>query len=409
MLQHIRQIAVTQWAHWILVAVAVILYGGWSVYAVTRNKGTDYYVYYMAAYGFAHGYDVYENAPGLWEQLANQTGVQDYAPPYRYPPLTALVNWPLTFLPPRIAALLWLLSTTGALITAAWLLGRISSSAYGVTLSLVLCLGFVPALATLNAGQVNGFVLLGLVIGLYGLLRDQPIWSGIGIAVSTLLKLVPIAHLGYLGWRRLWRTLAAGVLALMTLMLVSLPLIGWQGLLSYARNFFKLGDSDALIPAGPNQSINGFWSRTLLAVDPTQNLTHLIWIASIALLIGATIALCRPAAKTTRLIKLEFALVTIAVNLVTPYAWYHQLTLLLIPLFVLVDQAFSVKALHWLLIPLAVGYVITDIHGLFWHSLEPYPTLLSMPFYTAVFMWAVLAWLIIREKRAMVKVISLPT
>lgn len=117
-------------------------------------------LYYLAAYGFAHGADVYGEVD--WARLAQETHVTNYAPPYRYPPLTAQLVWPLTMLSPRLAALIWLSASALVFIASAWLLGRSSRSPFGVTLALVLLLFFVPPLTTLHAGQVNGFLLLAL-------------------------------------------------------------------------------------------------------------------------------------------------------------------------------------------------------------------------------------------------------
>ncbi len=117
------------------------------------------------------------------------------------------------------------------------------------------------------------------------------------------------------------------------------------------------------------------------------------------MLILATVALCWPTGDLAQVYDLEFALVTTVINLVTPYAWYHQLVLLLIPFFVLAKYALTMPSLRWMFIPLTVGYVLTDLHGLTWHHLEPWPLLASTPFYTILMLWGLLAWLIVQEKQ----------
>ncbi len=390
--------------HWLLVAALIGLYAGWIGYVIARNKPCDFYLYYLAAYGFAHGEDVYGEVD--WARLAQETHVTNYAPPYRYPPLTAQLVWPLTVLAPRLAALIWLSASALAFIASAWLLGRSSQSPFGVPLALGMLLFFVPSLTTLHAGQVNGFLLLALAFALYAFARRRPVWLGAGVAIGAMLKLVPVAHLGYLAWRRQWRAALAGAIVIVLLLGSAIPLIGRSGLASYARNFSTLGAVGGLIPGGASQSVGSFFARLLVAgegrwalTDAPQLARWLGWGVSL-LLVVATMALCWPRGDLSNLFALEFALVTTTASLVTPYVWYHQLVVLLIPFFILVERALTRPRLRWMLVPLAIGYVVTDVHGLAWHHLEFCPLLVSMPFYTALMLWGLLAWIIMQQKRA---------
>ena len=394
--------AQSRWLRWLLVLALVLLYAGWTGYVLSRDKPIDFYLYYLAAYGFAHGYDVYGNVS--WAQLAQETSVPDYAPPYRYPPLTAQLVLPLTLLQPRWAALIWLIGSAIVFMLSAWLLGRSTHTNWGVTFGLALLLFFVPPLTTMHAGQVNGFVLLALVVALYAFVRRDPIWTGVGVALGAMLKLIPIAHLAYLGWRRQWQAVLTGLIAVVLLFCLAVPLIGWASVESYARHFLSLGAAGSVFPVGVSQSIYSFLGRLLISGSNAESLasaTQLVQVLGLStslVLILATVALCWPTGDLARLYDLEFALVTSVINLVTPYAWYHQLVLLLIPFFVLARRALMMPSLRWMLIPLTVGYALTDLHGLTWHHLEPWPLLASTPFYTILMLWGLLAWLIVREK-----------
>ena len=395
---------------WLLLLALVLLYMGWIGYVVSRDKPLDFYVYYIAAYGFAKGEDIY-SAIGpvgklVWDRLAAELGITNYTLPYRYPPLAALLVWPLTFLPFQWAGLVWSVASGGAFIGSAWLMGKTGRASWGVNLAMALLLFFVPPLTTMHAGQVNGFVLLALALPLYAFAQRRPSWMGIGVAAGTLLKLVPLAHLAYLGWRRQWRAALIGLLALVLLFCLTIPLIGWQGVQAYAHNFFALGEAGNVFPGGSSQSLTSFFGRFLSPQGADGQLTgnpqlaqRLGLIVSLALAL-ATVVLCWPTGKLSNLFALEYALVTVTVNLITPFVWYHQLVLLLIPFFVLARCALMVPSLRWMLIPLAVGYVLTDLHGLIWHHLELWPLLASTPFYTMLMLWGLLAWLIFRAKRS---------
>lgn len=391
-----------------LIVALVGLYAAAIVYIVGRGKAVDFSLYYIAAYGFAQGEDIYrlggERGPdsaAVWERLAKETGVGDYAPPYRYPPLTAALVWPLTYLPPQTAVVLWLAASAVALIASAWFLGRAGGTPFGVPLALTLLFAFGPALLTLYAGQVNAFVLLSLSWALYAATRGKLGCAGAWVAIGAMLKLVPVAHLAYFGWCRQWRAVAVGLTVLVVCLVVPLPLVGWHSLASYARHFGVLGAAGSVSTAAGNQSLSGFFARFLVAHD---NPWHLVdapqlawWLARLCslLFIVATVALCTPVAVGTDTFRLQFALVTTAVTLVPPYLWYHQLVLLLLPLCVLSEYCVIHRSERWMLAPLAIGYIATGTFGLAWRSLQ-HPVLASMPLYTTILLWALLARLLTR-------------
>ena len=253
-----------------LLLANVILFAGWIAYIVASDKPIDFYVYYLAAFGFTRGIDIYSmqgyrQAGSDWAALAREAGVQHHTFPYRYPPLTAEIAWPLTLLGPRPAAVAWLIASAAAFILSAYLLARLTDERWGKPVALALLLLFVPALTTLRAGQINALLLLSMCAGLYFLVQRRAVATGIAVAVAGMLKLVPFAFLGYLFWRRQWRAALVGVGATVALLLAAVPMMGWSGLVSYGRNFFSLGLANSLVPSAPNQSFNGFFAWLFVA------------------------------------------------------------------------------------------------------------------------------------------------
>jgi hypothetical protein len=394
---------------YLILAALIVWYAGWIAYISATDKPTDFYVYYLAAFGFERGDDVYSlhDYPGVrqdWAEIAGAAGVENFTYPYRYPPLTAQLAWPLTLLGPRPAALVWLIATAAAFVASALLLAALTDEPWARPVALGLLFFFVPALTTLRAGQVNGLLLLALCAGLLLLMKQRPVGAGFAIAVASLLKLVPVALLGYLFWRRQWRAGIAAVLSVAVLLLSAIPLTGLGGLASYARNFLGLGEAGQLVPSAPNQSFNGFFARLLVPVPGQQaladapELAMTLYLAASVLLVLATMALCWPRGDFRRFGELEYALIVAAISLLTPYVWYYQLVLLLIPFFILIKQALTVDGLRFMLAPLAVGYAATCAHGLFWQRIAFSPVLSSMPFFTTLMLWAFLAYLLYRGK-----------
>jgi len=397
-------LAQTRWLPRLLLATLAALYAGWIGYQVMRDKLYDFNIYYIAADGFHQGVDIYglaEEYSGAnrprWAELAARHGIEYYAPPYRYPPLTAQLVLPLTLLPPRAAGAVWLTLTGAALIASAWLLGRSHPAPYGVPLAYLLLLLFVPPLTTMHAGQVNGFLLLMLCLAVYSLNRKDWIGAGVGMALGTLLKLTPLALVLYLPWRRLWRATAVAVAAIILLLLTAPPTLGAGTLQAYARNFFDIGQPGVVFTTPPNQSWNGFWGR-LLADRAGNETTYIIYLASAALTVLGTVALCWPWGGIGPRWRLEFALIICALQLIAPYTWYHQLVLLLIPLFVLACEIATGRAPRWWAAVLAPTFLATDLHGLLWHHVTA-AALLSTPFCLTLTTWSMLAWLITQRRK----------
>lgn len=402
-------------ARWLLLAALVVLYTGWIGYVVSRDKPLDFYVYYLAAGAFLRGQNAYEISAPAWDDLAAEMGVTNYTRPYRYPPLTAELVAPLTLLPPRTAAILWLALSAVMAVAAAWWLALPPSippagggevrGGYCWALALGGLLLFVPPLTTLHAGQVNLLLLASLTLALWAFARRKPIWLGMGLGVGTSLKVVPLALIGYLLWRGQWRALLAAILVIVALLLAAVPLVGWDGLVSYGQKAILLGEPGRLFPQPTNQTFNGFFARLLMehsegpALADNPGLAHRLSLVCGLVLTIATVVICWPTGRVRHFFPLEFALIVTALQLIPPFTWYHQLVLLLIPFVILLREALHTRGLRWMLAPLAVGYVITDLHGLLWHHLQGLTLLQSTPFYTMLMLWGMLAWLIVRRKR----------
>ncbi len=394
------------WLRWVLVIVVLALYAGWITYVVKADKPVDFFVYYLAAGAFQRGQNAYDIQDEAWDDLALEMGVTNYTRPYRYPPLTAQIAAPLTALEPPVAAALWLALSAIASVTAAWLLALTLDQTYRWVIALGALLFFVPPLTTLHAGQVNLLLLASLAAALLALRRRKPLLGGAALAVGAGLKVIPLALVAYLLWCRRWKALLAAVLVLIVLLLLGTFLVGWEGLAAYGRNAVQLGEPGRLFPEPTNQSLHGFFARLFTrhsygwSLADDAGLARTAGMVAALVLVLATAAVCWRVGNTEALLPLEFSLIVTALQLITPFTWYHQLSLLLIPIVVLAGEAWRERKLRWMLIPLTVGYVTIDLHGLLWHHLRGLTLLQSTPIYAMVAMWMMLAWLIVSRKRA---------
>ena len=81
-----------------------MIYSAWAIYAVITDRPIDYYTYVIASYAFRHGVDPYSASDEVYNTIGTTLGLPNWGGHYVYSPLTALVVWPLTLLPPRLGA-----------------------------------------------------------------------------------------------------------------------------------------------------------------------------------------------------------------------------------------------------------------------------------------------------------------
>jgi hypothetical protein len=387
-----------------LLAALVIVYSLWIGYQWLRNSLWDFNIYYVAAWGMRHGVDIYSlgydyqgvNWP-RWVEVASAAGVEIFAAPYLYPPLTAQLVVPLLGFSVRVAGIIWLVFTAIAFLISAWLLGKSWKQPEGPSLVYLLMLGFVPPLTTLHAGQVNGFLLLALVVAFVAFTQRKMVTTGVALAVAASLKVLPVTLCLYLGWRKQWLAAAAAAVALIAITLTAPLMLGPDALGDYVRSFSATTRGGILYPLPANQALSGFLARTLLPVLAYETV-YQIYLGSIVVVVAATIAFCWPLAALPTYWRYEFGLIICAFLLIPPFNWYHMLVPLLIPLSLVVEYLWRNE--HWkLLALLALIYIATDIHGLFYHRFEQYTWLMSFPAGLVVLCWALLVWILVAERK----------
>lgn len=379
-------------AVWVLVLLA-LLYAGWLAYVIAADRPLDFYVYYMAAETFARGGSAYSISDAEWDALASDLGITNYTRPYRYPPHVAALLTLFRPLGPRSTMVLWVIANAAAMVAGAWLLGR-ALGGWWPAISLAGLALFVPPLATLLAGQINGLLFFSLAWALWGLVYRRDSALGVGLALGAALKVIPLALVLYLFWRRRWRAglIAAGALLILTLACV--PAVGWQGLTDYAQSAVFLGRPDTVYVVPTNQTFTAVLGRVFSATSDLA-LSGGRWLG--VLMVIATVALCWPRGDTARTMPLEFGLIVAALQLIPPFTWYHQLVLLLLPMLIAAEHLWAKR--RWGELGLLAGlFVLTDLHGLAWHYVEREPWLTLFPFLLGLALWGMLAVSIVQGK-----------
>lgn len=362
------------------IAVFILAY-----YCFEWRKGIDFQCYYLAARSF------YAHARPYLNLYPKEAFL------YYYPPLTAELILPLTVLSLPKAYFVWFVLS--ALATALGVYIIIENKKH-YPYYLLLAFVFLPVAVTLYAGQVNCFLFLALCIAYRGLIQNKSWMIGWGIAIGIMLKWIPLAHFFYLIWRRKYKAALIVMLGLSSIIVLSLPLAGWQDWKDFFHLLTQFG-TPALPHQGLVESLAFNQALSGLAMRFFKSLSQPLFLAYILdfLFVAATAYLCWPKGKSQGILALEFALVTITVNLIMPYTWYYQYVVLLIPLLVLLQSI--LKNENYIdkteLIFIAVGYLLTDFHGVTWRFLKN-PLLTSFPTFFAILLWILLARKLLRYK-----------
>ena len=382
------------WIRWLLVAGLIALYAGWLGYVILADRPLDFYVYYMAAEATARGQSPYTITQAEWDALAADLGISNYTGPYRYPPYTAAILTLFRPLGPRGTMVVWAVANAVAMIGGAWLVGQAVGGNRWLAISLTALGLFVPPLATLLAGQVNGLLFLCLALSLWAAAKKRDGWLGVGLALGAALKVIPLALVLYLFWRRQWRAAVIAAAALLVMTALAIAVVGPGDFVLYAERSILLATPDRVKSTPANQTITAVLGR-LSPNSPDLVLLASRWLA--LLVIGTTAAICWPAGAPSEWMALEMGFIVAALQMIPPFTWYHQLVLLLVPMIVAVKRLCEKRSRVWLGVLTAL-FVLTTIHGLTWHYIADLPCLTSFPFLLGLTLWVALGWAIASGK-----------
>ncbi|HEV2236733.1 MAG TPA: glycosyltransferase family 87 protein [Ktedonobacterales bacterium] len=284
---------------------------------------SSYYAAALALRGDPHA-NIYSAAVMARAGAAGHVQVQPPLP-YTYPPLFAILLIPLTFLPFRVAARVWMLVNAGLWVGCTLLLAaeirRILARAtapappalpapaaapatvgwrrllepvtlVALAISALVCLSFAPAQQTLLTGQVDLLVLLPLALVPRLLRHKRERWSGAMIAAAAMLKFTPIILLLYFALRRRWRALVASLVALLVLGVASIAVVGPGVALNSLTQGLRTGTHDTAL--GHNEALFASVLQQVQAIAPAweapARIAALVLLAALAVATGLAIA-----------------------------------------------------------------------------------------------------------------------
>ncbi|MGQ9467405.1 MAG: glycosyltransferase family 87 protein [Anaerolineae bacterium] len=208
--------------------LAVIRLIGFLLRFGEESLQMDFAAFYTAGESLNHGLSPYKNYidynPSIWDGVATFRHSR-----FLYPPLTALLFQPLAMLPYATAKYIWMVLSLASVVYSTWLINLLinpQSKQESLLILLFFTATFHPLLTLLERGQIDGLILLLLILGLkliatYNSTGKQ-FAGGILWALATLLKLHCLYLFPFLLTRRKWIVLGGYVFGLLILLLLSL-------------------------------------------------------------------------------------------------------------------------------------------------------------------------------------------
>jgi len=200
---------------------------------------------------------------------------------------------------------------------------------------------FFPAFSAFMNGQDDAILLLGLAIWLWGMFSERPFLAGLGLSLTTVRPQTALfLAIPFLFKQRkvLWGFALGG----MILVIISWALIKTEGMISFI-NSLKVIESTIWIERHTLDmpTISGMIRRNFTVIDITLA-RNLIWGCYLAGMIGFCIAWH----GSKEILEKHIGLLALFSILLVPYAHYHDLVILLVPIVCLIRVLSSRKIIE---------------------------------------------------------------
>jgi hypothetical protein len=293
---------------------------------------------------------------------------------FKYPPASALLYLPLSFLPLAAAKAIWyvlILLWIGLLLS---LSAKLVDPDGEQRPALIALSGAVLAkflLRELQLGQINALISVLLILMVWILVRDEQepsprreIAAGILCGLATALKPYALIFFPYFLLKKKWHSLWPGFLLIALSFFVPLPFYGLPG------NMAVLGEwttslsrsTPALLNSQDNVSLLAF----LVKSTGDQHLSTLIYAAALGCLAFLVILFIGKGKKMASPLLAEAALLLVLIPLISPLGWdYTFLFSILAIALVVKDFHFFPKTMRIILICnfLVIALSIYDLLG----------------------------------------------
>jgi len=267
------------WAIFVLVGLAALVFQKGIVPAMSGIEA-DFPGYFTAARIVIDGQDTRRLYDDDWfrEQI-RRYGLESAKNPGKFapfPPPTALLLVPLARCEPLTALRIVTAVSVLCLICSIFLLAKILAWS-PVDSALFILSSCLAIIGTLRCGQPYILISMFCILGYYLYLERRPWLAGICLGLFVPIKYFPVIILAYFAFRKEWKVLMGGAVAIAGVGLVSIAVLGWKVheifILSVFPNHLtgRLSLQDHTVPfTAVYQSFDTLFAR-LFVFDPAAN------------------------------------------------------------------------------------------------------------------------------------------
>jgi len=267
------------WTTLLLVGVAAFLFGKGVIPAMSEVTA-DFPGYFTAAKIVADGQDTQKLYDDDWFRgQIRRYGMESAKNPGKFapfPPPTALLLVPLARFEPLTALRIVTVVSVLCLICSILLLTRILAW-HPVDSALFILSSGLAIIGGLRCGQPYILISTFCILGYYLYLERRPWLAGICLGLFVPIKYFPVIILAYFAFRKEWKVVLGGALAIAGVGLVSIAVLGWQVHEVFILSVFghhlmgRLSLQDQTVPfTAVYQSFDTLFDR-LFVFDPVRN------------------------------------------------------------------------------------------------------------------------------------------
>ncbi|MGH7814961.1 MAG: glycosyltransferase family 87 protein [Candidatus Binataceae bacterium] len=334
----------------ILFALGVANAVRFSLAAFARWNLDDFSLHYTEALALRHGIDPYVTGlTPIARHLGLVLGVLTRA---AETPFFLMIFEPLTMLSPYAAHAGWFALSVAALIAAlALIFAEMPELSWAMRASLAgLALLYLPLSRDFMFSQSQSIMLFMFALAMRYLKRERSGAAGVVLGIATLLRGYPIALLGYLAVAKRWRALAAAIATIAAGGIATIAIAGIAPTLSFIAHDAGWLTQPAFVHQTLDISMTAFLTR-LFYYWFTPELSGARFIVYRLAEIVAELAAIAIAVRVTMKRGEEhgpdfrcYSLWIATAILVSPVAWIHYMTLLILPFMLIARAAISGRA-----------------------------------------------------------------
>lgn len=349
----------------ILWGTAIILAAYFIFFVVTNaSRSTHGFVaYYTASKLLAEGEDV----SGFYNNDWFSSNVKRFVPEvyeiYNVNmPTTSLIMLPLVKFDYSTARIIWTIFNFIILFAAvSFLIRKFSYKEFWVPLILILFLAYQPLYANFSFGQAYILIFCLLIVAWYAYVSGNEKLLGIAIGLIFILKSTSFIFWLFLLVQRRWRSLVWGFAAMLIIILLSLPWIGFDAWQTYAGKITGFVSNPSLSVTA-YQTIHSFFHHLTTFSkewnpEPLFNLPLLgdllsVFCALIIVAVSSFIAFKQNKSE------MAFGIFIITGLIISPVSLDYHYTILLLSILILINNIQKDStAMLWVLILISISLI----------------------------------------------------